>query len=126
MHPLIKANAEKPVGCMEAALHIDGFSNPGSTEIEQLFKTVGIVDIWTRFKTIEGDQLIFQSVNAIVHRRNQIAHGDADATITLADAELYVKRAERIAEVFEDLISDEINFRLTYSDCWTTLEAARV
>lgn len=44
----------------------------------------------------------------------------------LADAELYVQRAERIAEVFEELISNEINFRLTYSDCWTALEAARI
>lgn len=125
-HPLIQADAEKPPGCMEASLHIDGFSNPGSKEIEYLFKTVGIQDIWERFRAIEADQLIYQSVNAIVHRRNQIAHGDTNATITSADADLYVKRAERIAEVFEELISNEINFRLTYMDCWTALEAARV
>jgi hypothetical protein len=126
IHPLIRSNGEKPVGCMEASLHIEGFSNPGSNEIEHLFRTVGIVDIWTHFKAIEPDQLIFQSVNAIVHRRNQIAHGDANATIPLADAELYVKRAERIAEVFEQLVSDEINFRLTYFDCWSALEVARI
>jgi HEPN superfamily RiboL-PSP-like protein len=126
IHPLIKSDAEKPIGCMEASLHIDGFSNPGSNEIESLFKTVGITDIWVRFKVVEPDQLISQSVNAIVNRRNQIAHGDANATITLADAELYVQRAERIAEVFEELVFNEINFRLTYFDCWTALDAARI
>ena len=57
-----------------------------------LFKTVGISDVWSLFKTVEPDQVIFQSVNAIVLRRNQIAHGKADATITLGDAQLYVLR----------------------------------
>jgi hypothetical protein len=107
---------------MEASLHIDGFSNPGSNEIETLFRTVGISDIWASFRVVEPDQLIFQSVNAIVHRRNQIAHGNADATITLSDANLYVQRAERIAEVFEQLIFVEINYRLTFQDCWSALE----
>lgn len=120
-HPLIQSDAEKPIGCMEASLHIDGFSNPGSNEIESLFKTVGMPDIWRSFRTLEPNHLIFQSLNAIVLRRNQIAHGNADATITLSDANLYVQRAERIAEVFEELISTEINYRLTFQDCWNAL-----
>lgn len=49
VHPLIQSDAEKPVGWMEASLHIDGFSNPGSNEIESLFRTVGISDIWALF-----------------------------------------------------------------------------
>jgi hypothetical protein len=122
VHPLIHHSAEKPIGCMEASLHIEGFSNPGSNEIERLFRTVGISNIWDLFKTVEPDQLISKSVNAIVHRRNQIAHGDADATITLGDANLFVQRAERIAEVFEQLVSAEINYRLTFQDCWDALE----
>jgi hypothetical protein len=125
VHPLIKSDAEKPIGCMEASLHIDGFSNPGSNEIESLFRTVGISDIWDSFRAVEPDQLILQSVNAIVHRRNQIAHGDADATITLSDGNLYVQRAERIAEVFEQLIFAEINYRLTFQDCWSALEQSQ-
>jgi hypothetical protein len=125
VHPLIHPGVEKPVGCMEAALHIDSFSNPGSNEIEWLFRTVGISDVWTQFKAIESDRVIFQSVNAIVLRRNQIAHGKADATITLGDAQLYVQRAERIAEVFEQLVCNEINYRLTYEDCWDALEHLR-
>ena len=125
VHPLIHPGVEKPVGCMEAALHIDLSSNPGSNEIEWLFKTVGISDVWTQFKAIEPDRVIFQSVNAIVLRRNQIAHGKADATITLGDAQLYVQRAERIADVFEQLVCNEINYRLTYENCWDALEHLR-
>jgi hypothetical protein len=58
---------------MESELHTDGFSNPGTGEIEEVFKTVGIANVWILFKAVEPDQLIAQSVNAIVHRRNQIA-----------------------------------------------------
>ncbi len=121
-HPLIQVGAAKSRGCMEAALHIDGFSNPGSNEIDGLFKTVGFPDIWSLFKQIEPDQIVLQSVNAIVLRRNQIAHGKADATITLADAHLYVRRAERIAEVFEAIVTRDINERLALVDCWQELE----
>jgi hypothetical protein len=121
-HPLVHATVAKSPGCMESELHTDGFSNPGTGEIEELFNTVGIANVWVLFKAVEPDQLIAQSVNAIVHRRNQIAHGNADATITLADEKLYVERAERIAEVFEQLVTVEVNSRLALADCWMTLE----
>jgi len=51
----------------------------------------------------------------MVNRRNQIAHGDADAINTLADANLYVSQTERIAEVFDKLLFDESTMvSLTY------------
>jgi hypothetical protein len=115
---------EKPQGCMEPALHIEGFSNPGTNEIEGLFDTVGIRDVWGKFKAIEPDQIVLQSVNTIVNRRNQIAHGKADATITLADAKIYVERAERIAEVFEQVVTAEISKKLGVANCWQQLENA--
>jgi hypothetical protein len=123
-HPLVHVGVAKPPGCMEPGLHIDGFSSPGTNEIEGLFKTVGINNVWELFKAIEADQILSQSVNTIVHRRNQIAHCKADATITLADAKIYVERAERIAEVFEQVVTVDINARLTLADCWQELENA--
>lgn len=123
-HPLVKNEGAKPQGYMEPALHIDGFSNPGTNEIKTLFETVGIGDVWVKFKAIEPDQILVESVNAIVHRRNQIAHGSTDATITLADAKLYVQRAERVAEVFEQIVTAEANHRLALTDCWQQLESA--
>lgn len=121
-HPLVQVGGTKPQGCMEPALHIDGFSNPGTTEIEGLFDTVGIRNVWGKFRAIETDQIVFQSVNTIVNRRNQIAHGKADATITLADAKIYVERAERVAEVFEQIVTAEINAKLAVADCWRQLK----
>lgn len=127
-HPLVQVGASKTSGSMESELHIAGFSNPGTTEIENLFNTVGIRSVWVLFKTFEPDQIIAQSINTIVHRRNQIAHGKTDATITLADAKINVERAERLAEVFEQIVTAEINARLALADCWhefeNTLQAA--
>ncbi|MGM4924386.1 HEPN domain-containing protein [Tardiphaga sp. 804_B3_N1_9] len=124
VHPLIKIGDDKRPGSLEAGVHIDGFSNPGSNEIEWLFKTVGLGGIWDLFKTIEPDQVVVQSINVIVNRRNQIAHGKADATITLGDELIYVERAERIAEVFEQIVSQDLNGRLRIADCWVELERA--
>lgn len=121
-HPLVNDGCKKVPGCMEATLHTNGFSNPGTNEIEQLFGSVGIDDVWSQFKAIEPDKLISQSVDIIVNRRNQIAHGKADATITLADAKKYVDRTERLAEVFEQLVTKEINVRLSLPGCWQALE----
>jgi hypothetical protein len=121
-HPLVNDGSKKAPGCMESALHINGFSNPGSNEIERLFKSVGIDDVWGQFKAREPDKLISQSVDEIVNRRNQIAHGKANATVTLADAINYVGRTERLAAVFEQLVTMEINIRLSLPDCWRALE----
>jgi len=123
-HPLLRADVAKAAGCLEASLHTDGFSNPGTTEIEWLFKTVGITDVWAAFKSIEPDQIYSKTVDVIVNRRNQIAHGKADATVTLADAVKYVQRAERVAEVFDSVVTTALNNQLKITDCWVALEAA--
>jgi hypothetical protein len=121
-HPLVNAKSSKPPNCMDSSLHTDGFSNPGTGEIERLFKSVGIDDVWDQFAALEPDQIISQSVNVIVNRRNQIAHGKTDATIALGDAKIYVARAERVAAVFERLVSTELNNKLALQDCWWELE----
>jgi hypothetical protein len=124
VHPLVRLDGKKARSCLEADLHIKGFANPGTGEIRDLFATVGILDVWTSFKLLEPDQVVISTVDSIVNRRNQIAHGKADATITLTDAQLYVQRAERIAEIFSQIVTNEINKQLALQDCWTALEAS--
>lgn len=121
-HPLVNEAAAKPPKCLEASLHVSGFSNPGTGEIEDLFKTVGIPEVWKVFRELEPDQIFEKSIDAIVNRRNQIAHGKADATITLADAHGYLRRAERVAEVFDLIVFAAVNHRLQTPDCWVALE----
>ncbi len=124
-HPLINANGSKSIGDMDPALHTSDFSNPGTGEIATLFKNVGIKDVWISFHAKEPDSVFKNSIDAVVNRRNQIAHGQADATLTLSDAQAYVERAERVAIIFDELVSEAICKALSISDCWTALELAQ-
>ena len=123
-HPLMRTDGVKASGCMEPGLHTDGFANPGSNEVEALFKTVGLHEIWARFEAVEADKIYMQSLNIIVHRRNQIAHGKYEASITLFDAKTYVVRAERIAQVLDLVVANEVESRLGIIQCWRALEKA--
>lgn len=124
-HPLIQlVGITLPPKCMDAEVHTMGFANPGTTEIEDLFKTVGIAKVWDNFAAHENDQIVKNAVNVIVNRRNQIAHGKLDASITLSDATTYMVRARRVATVFDVVVSENLNGRLNTGSCWTDLETA--
>ena len=122
-HPLVKDTPSIPPRCFDAELHTVGFANPGTGEIESLLGTIGIKDVWTRFASIEPTRLIFTSaIDTIVNRRNQIAHGDFGSTVTLDDVRTYVSRAERVAEVIDQIVTLDINSRLSLMDCWKSLD----
>ncbi|MFZ2410923.1 MAG: MAE_28990/MAE_18760 family HEPN-like nuclease, partial [Candidatus Methanoperedens sp.] len=63
--------------------------NPGSKVLERNFKRIGIDKIWQEIDskngTLKGD------LDALVTRRNSIAHGDLDSTATSGDVKRYVK-----------------------------------
>jgi hypothetical protein len=120
-HPLIADVGIKPAGCMDADLHTDGFATPGSGEVAALFKSLGFADIWADVKAIEADQIFRQSLDAMVARRNQIAHGKADAVITLADARLYGSRMDRLATLFDQAAETRVSRQLTVASCWNLL-----
>ena len=103
-------------------LHTKGFANPGTTEIESLFKTIGITQVWDEFARLEPDMLVKSSVDAIVNRRNQIAHGNLESTVTRADVETYLTRAQRLAEIMDQLVDLHICSRLSISNVWTLLQ----
>lgn len=123
-HPLIQGGVALPPKCMDADIHVNGFSNPGTTEIEDLFKTVGIQKIWEAFSQHESDKTVKDAVNVIVNRRNQIAHGKLDASITLSDAKIYLQRAERVVAVFDIVVTQVLVDRLGIKDCWEALDVA--
>jgi hypothetical protein len=123
-HPLIQLGPQLPPRCMDPDIHINGFANPGTNEIEELFKTVGVSKVWDYFAKHESDRFIKDAVNVIVNRRNQIAHGKLDASITLADATVYMSRARRVSTVFDIVITEHINARLSINTCWESLEEA--
>jgi hypothetical protein len=124
-HALIQADADLRERAIDAALHIHGFANPGTGEIESLFKTIGISDVWEQFATLEADRLVQATTDAIVNRRNQIAHGNLESTVTRSDVELYITRTRRLAEVMDVVVENEIAERLGKGEIWELVEKAR-
>lgn len=120
-HPLVSDSGSKPGGCMDAELHIKGFANPGSNEVTALFKTLGFDDVWSEIAKIETDQIYKNTLDAMVARRNQIAHGKADATVTLGDARDYGTRMDHLASVFDRMAAQHINHQLNVANCWDLL-----
>ncbi len=101
--PLFNDNVLHVAGNLDSGLHTIGFANPGTSEIKDLFKTVGITDCWTAFNAIEPQQGYKNEVDAIVGRRNQIAHGDLNAIVTILDLDGYSCNFMHTAGVFSQL-----------------------
>ncbi|MBB4019797.1 hypothetical protein GGR16_004852 [Chelatococcus caeni] len=106
---LVRAAAESPLfddsaihvsGQLDPGLHTDKFGNPGTSEIRELFKTVGVANCWDEFHAVEPRITYKNEIDAIVSRRNQIAHGDMNAIVTDLDIEGYIRNFQHTAEVF--------------------------
>lgn len=63
--------------------------NPGSKVLERNFKRIGIDKIWQEIDSKNGT--LKRDLDALVQRRNEIAHGNIDSTATSVDVERYVK-----------------------------------
>ena len=69
--------------------------NPGSTEVKQFLALLGI-DM-AAFMDQVGAVADLDSVNGLVARRNQIAHGDVGSTASYADVDGYLQNVESLA-----------------------------
>ncbi|MGA0607672.1 GmrSD restriction endonuclease domain-containing protein [Phenylobacterium sp. VNQ135] len=101
--PLFADDTAHTPGVLDAGLHTEGFANPGTGAIKDLFKTVGLIDCWSAFHEIEPQHAFKNEIDAIVARRNQIAHGDMNAAVTDIDVITYSNNFRRTAAVFEQL-----------------------
>lgn len=118
LHPLVTKDRAGLLARIDPEIHTKGFANPGTREIEVLFRTVGIPEIWDNFARIEPDRLIKETVDSIVNRRNQIAHGQMDSTVTRIDVEGYLAKARRLAQVMDSLVEDQICSKLSLKNAW--------
>lgn len=121
-HPLVCKERSGLAAVIKSEIHTAGFANPGSTEIEDLFKTIGINKVWDQFTKIESDRLIMDTVNIIVHRRNQIAHGQMESTVARDDVEAYVTKSRRLAEVMDSVVGSAICEALKIGCAWSEAE----
>lgn len=85
----------------------NGFSNPTIEEVRKFLSRFGIND----FDGQMGNRLknewpiVSNAVNQIVDRRNKIAHGDVQATLTVNELEAYIKLAKKFVRTTDRVIT---------------------
>lgn len=100
--------------------HIRGFSNPGSKEVKELFKSIGIEDIWELLKRKRFRVKILKAtLDSLVNKRNPIAHGNIAVTVTPNDIKQYITDMKKLAKKFDKIIQLHLTDESGYPNPWS-------
>jgi hypothetical protein len=108
--PLIRDDHPSPPGarCINPELHTKGFANPSTREIQSLMATIGIKDCWEVLEDKLGSRAKLGAIDAVVHRRNQIAHGNLDSWVSRLDVEGYIDLIQAVCDAFDVMVGEYI------------------
>lgn len=103
-------------GIFNLELHLKGFASPGSKNVDDLFKSIGINDVW---KLVENKYTTMRSKNnldAFVNRRNNITHGSAADKPTMENVRNYVCDICVIVRTFNTIVTEYLvnNFNVQH------------
>jgi hypothetical protein len=124
-HPLLQDDHPCSPGArkIDSDLHVGGFASPGSSEVDGLMASIGVSECWVVVAERIGNRLGKATVDAVVNRRNQIAHGDLESSVSRSDVEEYVNTLELVCSEFDAVVGEHIAFCTGRSDPWTLLLA---
>jgi RiboL-PSP-HEPN len=105
-------------GDFDSELCIKGFASPGSKEIENLFKGVGIEDVWISGTQGSSAMQLKNSINAFVARRNGIAHGSSSDKPTPSDIKGFVKDICKLVRHFNKIAAEYLIHEFSPSSLW--------
>jgi RiboL-PSP-HEPN len=122
-HPLLQDNDPSAPGTrnIDSDLHIKGFANPGTNDVEWLMASIGITGCWTLVARSLGNRRGADTINAVVNRRNQIAHGDLESSVARIDVENYVSVLEAVCGEFDHLVGHHLTSCTGSPDPWAGL-----
>jgi hypothetical protein len=83
---------------LDASLHTVGFASPGSSELESLFSSVGFTELWAEIAAWRSGYLLKGTLDALVVRRHDVAHGKLNASITPSDITQYLLDMRALAD----------------------------
>lgn len=85
----------------------DGFGNPTVKEISRFFGRFGLNDFLGQMgKRLKSEwPIVENAVNQIVDRRNKIAHGDIQATLTVLELSQYIKLSRKFASSTDRVVT---------------------
>jgi RiboL-PSP-HEPN len=121
-HPLLRDDDPCSPGArkIDPDLHIRGFANPGTSEIDHLMASIGLSDSWTFVAAELGNKRGANTVNAVVNRRNQIAHGNLESSVSRPDVEDYVNVLEQVCGQFDIVVGRHLCSHMGGPDPWTS------
>jgi hypothetical protein len=105
-------------GDFDSELCIKGFASPGSKEIENLFRGVGIENIWSSDAQGSNAMQLRSSIDAFVNRRNGIAHGSSSDKPTPSDITGFVKDVCKLVKHFNKIVAEYLIDEFNPSSLW--------
>jgi RiboL-PSP-HEPN len=105
-------------GIFDVNLHLKEFASPGSDNVDDLFKSIGINDVWESVgnKAITNRPKI--NLNAFVNRRNNITHGSAADKPTMGNVRNYVCDICTIVVIFNEVVTEYLIHNFNVQDPW--------
>ena len=100
--PMWAAGSQVRQEMLRVSMVVSQMSNPGSRELSRFFALVGVDDLAAEC-LLEGADL--GTVNAIVMRRNAVAHGDQTVTCTWRDIDNFLTTSEELCYALDVVAS---------------------
>jgi RiboL-PSP-HEPN len=118
---LIDENQKCSQGIFQEKLHLNGFASPGSGNVENLFKGVGISCIWNLVEQKAGNENPKIRLNVFVSRRNNITHGSSGDKPTIGDVRNYICDMCMIVKIFNSIVTEYLINNFNVEDPWENI-----
>jgi len=80
--------------------------------------SIGVIECWQVVANKLGGRHGADTVNAVVNRRNQIAHGNLESSVARSDVEDYVAVLEMVCDQFDIVVGHHLASCTGNSDPW--------
>ncbi len=108
-------------GIFQEKLHLNGFASPGSSNVENLFKGIGISSIWSLVEQRAGNENSKIRLNVFVSRRNNITHGSSDDKPTIDDVRNYIRDMCLVVKIFNSIVTEYLIDNFNVEDPWENI-----
>ncbi|WP_310422260.1 MAE_28990/MAE_18760 family HEPN-like nuclease [Chamaesiphon sp. VAR_48_metabat_135_sub] len=115
---LTDENQKCKQGIFQEKLHLNGFASPGSSNVENLFKGIGISSIWSLVEQKAGNENSKIRLNVFVSRRNNITHGSSDDKPTIGDVRNYIRDMCLVVKIFNSIVTEYLINDFNVEDPW--------
>jgi RiboL-PSP-HEPN len=106
------------VGDFNLAVQVKGFASPGSEEVENLFKNIGLDNVWQIIEIKTGSDKLRLSLNSFISRRHSIAHGNAADRPTPADIQSIVVNTCNLLQHFNLIVVEYLLHNFNPARLW--------